>query len=298
MISGTESHSSMAFFPEHPCSLALSIRFSTLEYCVDRSTISKLDSAEHPLILNTATLRMKLSIATTAAAILASFVGTTTANTDIGINCNLHSRHCKHSYHWQKMPLELLRDAIDTLPDDMTYAEGEYIACFLDYCAWPDSLPLALGNGYKPRVSAKEIKRVIRELLNYGCLRCGNVPMTYPSINADFRQVGQLKVQNIKHNQKKCKDVGGNKNQVIRLCKGKGEVLSQEKLKLVTPPIWEYLISGGCRGASPDWHPDYCKRGAVEVEGKRVVNGTAADEVEKDGVVDEMGVTVPLGWSA
>ncbi|KAK6342243.1 hypothetical protein TWF730_001720 [Orbilia blumenaviensis] len=118
----------------------------------------------------------------------------------LGINCR--GRQCCGSTKSKNAPgyrgSLSLAHLINQIPDNRTFAHLEKIACIGTVpladthnfiCAWlnygrrwgtPYYLPGGKGEALR---TAKNIKRLVNELLDHGCKRCGSVPMDYPENN-------------------------------------------------------------------------------------------------------------------
>ncbi|KAG9498071.1 hypothetical protein J7337_010960 [Fusarium musae] len=101
-----------------------------------------------------------------------------------GINCHGSSNCANAGFKLTG----LLRTAQD-LNDNKWYYNGQHIACWqaLDktgFCAFLQN------TGGLP---GKDIKRLLQELVNHGCAKCGSVPAFYPSDN-DIKSHGMLTV--------------------------------------------------------------------------------------------------------
>ncbi|PHH91152.1 hypothetical protein CDD83_1486 [Cordyceps sp. RAO-2017] len=101
-----------------------------------------------------------------------------------GINCH-GSSNCGNA----GFKLSGLRSTAQGVDDNRWYQNGQHIACWraLDgsgFCAFLQ------GTGGLP---GREIKRLLQELVNHGCAKCGSVPAFYPQDN-DISHHGILTV--------------------------------------------------------------------------------------------------------
>ncbi|KAF9773946.1 hypothetical protein IL306_008147, partial [Fusarium sp. DS 682] len=91
-----------------------------------------------------------------------------------GINCH-GSSNCGNAGF--KLT-DLLRDA-QGLDDNRWYQNGEHIVCW-ENLAHTGFCAFLQNTGGLP---GKDIKRLLQELVNHGCAKCGSVPAFYPSNN-------------------------------------------------------------------------------------------------------------------
>ena len=140
------------------------------------------------------------------------------ASKNDGINCN-GNHHCHDYKHY---PSGLLRDMtyrfISNVPNDLTYHNGEHIACFHKGAFGQGGLNVGGGGvciypqyKYEERmdVSVGRIKELLKKLLDHGCTICGSIPLKFndgedggPPMNEPFE--GILTSNYVDHPQCKC----------------------------------------------------------------------------------------------
>ncbi|KJZ75582.1 hypothetical protein HIM_05045 [Hirsutella minnesotensis 3608] len=113
-----------------------------------------------------------------------------------GINCHGSSNCGNVGFR-----LSDLRNVAQGVDDNRWYQNGQHIACWQalngsGFCAFLQ------GTGGLP---GREIKRLLQELVNHGCAKCGSVPAFYPKDN-DIRTHGMLTV-NWVHSTGGCQNV-------------------------------------------------------------------------------------------
>ncbi|RFN46476.1 hypothetical protein FIE12Z_9311 [Fusarium flagelliforme] len=106
----------------------------------------------------------------------------------LGVSAGIN---CKGSSNCANVGFKLtdLRQTAQKLPDNKWYQNGEHIVCWQSiggtgFCAFLQN------TGGLP---GKEIKRLLQELVNHGCGKCGSVPAFFPSDN-DEKSHGILTV--------------------------------------------------------------------------------------------------------
>ncbi|KAL4724560.1 hypothetical protein ACLX1H_008001 [Fusarium chlamydosporum] len=109
----------------------------------------------------------------------------------LAVGVSAEGINCKGSSNCGNIGFKLtdMRDTAEGLDDNRTYYNGEHIVCWENYaktgfCAFLQGSGGMLGS---------DIKRLLQELVNHGCSRCGSVPVFFPGDN-DIRDHGFLTV--------------------------------------------------------------------------------------------------------
>ncbi|KAJ3490896.1 hypothetical protein NLG97_g5693 [Lecanicillium saksenae] len=101
-----------------------------------------------------------------------------------GINCH-GSSNCGNA----GFKLSDLRNTMDGIDDNRVYQNGQHIACWENlartgFCAFLQNTGGIRGS---------DVKRLMQELVNHGCSKCGSVPVFFPKDN-DINSHGILTV--------------------------------------------------------------------------------------------------------